>query len=43
MPSKALYVVYPHKEHLPYKVRLFLDFIKEKLKHKAQYWDSLAK
>ncbi|WP_163391574.1 LysR family transcriptional regulator [Enterovibrio norvegicus] len=39
MPYKNLYSVYPERDYLPEKVRVFLDFIVEKLGNGSAYWD----
>jgi DNA-binding transcriptional LysR family regulator len=39
MPSKKLYAIYPERNYLPAKVRVFLDFIIEKLGNGSAYWD----
>ena len=39
MPSKSLYAVYPERQYLPTKVRVFLDFLIEKLGQDIPYWD----
>ncbi|MGF1766336.1 LysR family transcriptional regulator [Enterovibrio makurazakiensis] len=39
MPHKLLYAVYPERHYLPAKVRVFLDFIVEKLGNGSAYWD----
>lgn len=40
MPSKNLYAVYPERQYLPAKVRVFLDFLIEKLGQDVPYWDN---
>ncbi len=39
MPSKSLYSVFPQREHLPAKVRAFLDFAVERLGGDKPWWD----
>jgi len=39
MPSKNLYAVFPDKEFLPLKVRVFLDFLVENLGGETPHWD----
>ncbi|OEE90218.1 LysR family transcriptional regulator [Enterovibrio norvegicus FF-162] len=39
MPYKNLYAVYPERDYLPEKVRVFLDFIVEKLGNGSAHWD----
>ena len=39
MPSKNLYVVFPDREFLPQKVRVFLDFLVENVGGNRPYWD----
>ncbi|MEI8634545.1 hypothetical protein P4S72_26010 [Vibrio sp. PP-XX7] len=31
LPEHAVYAVYPDREYLPHKIRLFIDFIQNKL------------
>lgn len=38
VPNSGIYIIYPNKEFLPYRVRLFIDFI---IKHKKAFeWDN---
>ena len=39
MPSKSLYAVYPERQYLPTKVRVFIDYLVEKLGRDVPYWD----
>ncbi|MCL1131604.1 LysR family transcriptional regulator [Shewanella sairae] len=39
MPSKNLHAIYPERQYLPEKVRVFLDYMIEKLGHGTAYWD----
>jgi DNA-binding transcriptional LysR family regulator len=39
MPSKTLYALFPERRHLPAKVRVFVDFIVEKISGPLPYWD----
>lgn len=39
MPTKQLYAVYPQRQYLPNKVRVFLDFLIEEIGGDAPYWD----
>lgn len=40
MPHKAIYAVFPEKQYLPEKVRVFIDFMIEHLGGDVPYWDS---
>ncbi|MFC1749054.1 LysR family transcriptional regulator [Pseudomonadota bacterium] len=40
MPPKTLYAVYPKRQHLPAKVRLFIDFVVECFGSETPYWDA---
>ncbi len=39
MPSKTLYSIFPERQHLPAKVRVFLDFAVEYFGGAEPYWD----
>ncbi|WP_171751583.1 hypothetical protein [Vibrio sp. 99-8-1] len=39
LPEYAIYVVYPERRHLPEKVKVFIQFIKQKLGGGSGYWD----
>lgn len=39
MPGKSLYAVYPERQYLPAKVRVFLDYLIEKLGTTPPYWE----
>lgn len=39
LPKHAIYAVYPERKHLPEKVRVFIEFISQKLGGGAGYWD----
>ncbi len=39
MPSKTLYSIFPERQHLPAKVRVFLDFAVEHFGRNKPYWD----
>lgn len=41
LPKHAIYAVYPERKHLPEKVRVFIEFISDKLGNEAGYWDTL--
>ncbi|HFQ5339339.1 TPA: LysR substrate-binding domain-containing protein [Vibrio vulnificus] len=40
LPQHFLYAVFPERKHMPLKVRMFIDFLNEKLGSDAPYWDS---
>jgi DNA-binding transcriptional LysR family regulator len=40
LPQHAIYAVYPDRKHLPEKVKVFINFMKEKLGESSGYWDS---
>ncbi len=40
MPAKTLYSVFPERQHLPAKVRAFLDFAVEHFGGDKPYWDA---
>lgn len=42
MPTKALYALFPERQHLPAKVRVFIDFVVERLGGEMPYWDQLV-
>jgi len=42
MPVKALYALFPKRQHLPEKVRVFIDFVVERLGDEVPYWDVTA-
>lgn len=39
LPEHAIYAVFPERKHMPLKVRVFIDFISEKLGTDTPYWD----
>lgn len=39
LPEHNIYAVYPARKHLPLKVRVFIEFITEKLGNDEAYWD----
>ncbi|WP_375753570.1 LysR family transcriptional regulator [Vibrio sp. HN007] len=39
LPEHAIYAVYPERKHLPEKVKVFINFMKDKLGDKSGYWD----
>lgn len=39
MPYKSLYAVFPEKQYMPEKVRVFIDFLVENLGGDNPYWD----
>ncbi|EJN6826832.1 LysR family transcriptional regulator [Vibrio cidicii] len=39
LPEHFLYAVYPQRKHMPLKVRMFIDFLSEKLGSDTPYWD----
>ncbi|MFT5755841.1 MAG: DNA-binding transcriptional LysR family regulator [Alteromonadaceae bacterium] len=41
MPVKQLYAIYPERNYLPEKVRVFLDFIIDNLGHGKNDWDGI--
>ncbi|KLN66561.1 LysR family transcriptional regulator [Vibrio sp. VPAP30] len=40
LPSHAVYAVFPERKNMPHKVRVFIDFINQKLGTETPYWDS---
>ena len=38
LPEHAIYAVYPQREFMPAKLRVFLDFLQQKLLPKHPYW-----
>jgi len=40
LPMQTFYAVFPQRRHLPAKVRVFLDFIIERLGGDRPYWDT---
>ncbi|MGR3660501.1 MAG: substrate binding domain-containing protein [Paracoccaceae bacterium] len=40
MPTQSLFAVFPERRHLPIKVRLFLDFIVDRLGGYSPEWDN---
>ncbi|WP_271273736.1 LysR family transcriptional regulator [Aliamphritea hakodatensis] len=40
MPVKTMYAVYPERHYMPAKVRVFLEFAREKLGKDAPHWDA---
>lgn len=43
MPEKTLYALFPERKYMPTKIRVFIDFIVEKLGGDKPYWDSIKK
>ncbi|WNJ97474.1 LysR family transcriptional regulator [Vibrio ruber] len=43
LPAHAVYAVYPDRQYLPHKVRLFIDFIQAKFGIETPYWDQALK
>ncbi|WDE12551.1 LysR family transcriptional regulator [Thalassomonas haliotis] len=41
LPMQTFYAVFPQRRHLPAKVRVFLDFIIERLGGDQPYWDKM--
>ncbi|KLN61618.1 LysR family transcriptional regulator [Kiloniella spongiae] len=39
LPSQTIYAVFPERRHLPAKVRVFVDFLVEKLGGDQPYWE----
>lgn len=39
MPEKAIYAVFPERQYLPQKVRVFIDFLVQYLGQDIPYWD----
>ncbi|SHF50848.1 LysR family transcriptional regulator [Vibrio gazogenes] len=39
LPNHAVYAVYPDRQYLPHKVRLFIDFIQSRFGIDTPYWD----
>lgn len=39
MPHKDLYAVFPEKQYMPEKVRVFIDFLVEHLGEESPHWD----
>ncbi|WCE32281.1 LysR family transcriptional regulator [Vibrio sp. SCSIO 43137] len=39
LPDHAIYAVYPERKHLPEKVKVFIEFMKNKLGTGSGYWD----
>ncbi|MDW6005537.1 LysR family transcriptional regulator [Vibrio mangrovi] len=39
LPDHAVYAVYPDRQYLPHKVRLFIDFIQSRFGADTPYWD----
>jgi len=39
LPEHAIYAVYPERKHLPEKVKVFIEFMKNKLGTGSGYWD----
>ncbi|MEM7471592.1 MAG: LysR substrate-binding domain-containing protein [Pseudomonadota bacterium] len=42
MPEQALYAVFPERQHVPAKVRAFVDFFANYVGKKTPYWDNEA-
>ncbi|MFV1984255.1 MAG: LysR family transcriptional regulator [Thiohalomonadales bacterium] len=40
MPHKTLYAVFPEKQYMPEKIRVFIDFIMQHLRDDNPYWDN---
>ncbi len=40
LPEHAIYAVFPERKHMPLKVRVFLDFIAEKLGDDVPVWET---
>lgn len=38
LPEHGIYAVYPQREFMPAKLRVFIDFLERKLAYKSQYW-----
>jgi DNA-binding transcriptional LysR family regulator len=43
LPNHSIYAVYPERRHLPTKVRVFIDFMDEKLGGGSGYWDEQSR
>ena len=39
LPSQTIYAVFPERRHLPAKVRVFIDFLTEKIGGDHPYWE----
>ena len=39
LPSQIIYAVFPERRHLPAKVRVFIDYLVEKIGGDQPYWD----
>ncbi|PVZ71635.1 LysR family transcriptional regulator [Pelagibaculum spongiae] len=39
LPQQTMYAVLPERKHLPAKVRVFIDFILDKIGREQPYWD----
>ncbi len=39
MPQQEMYAVYPERRYLPAKVRVFIEFLIEKIGQQQPYWD----
>ena len=42
MPEQALYAVFPERQHVPAKVRVFVDYFANYVGKKTPYWDNEA-
>ncbi|WP_281648807.1 LysR substrate-binding domain-containing protein [Parendozoicomonas sp. Alg238-R29] len=40
LPLQTMYAVFPERKHLPAKVRVFIDFILDKIGRDQPYWDA---
>lgn len=41
LPEHSIYAVFPERKYLPLKVRVFIDYMKEKLGSDVPYWDKV--
>lgn len=39
LPEQSIYAVFPERQHLPLKVRVFIDYLRQKFGGNAPYWD----
>ena len=42
MPEQALYAVFPERQHVPAKVRAFVEYFANYVGKKTPYWDNEA-
>ncbi len=42
MPAQSLYAIFPERRHLPAKVRVFVDFVVERIGAELPSWDKKA-